>query len=109
MRVFDTGANRDLDDSKLDFDGFLSPLVVERFAQYMHKNRHTANGLRDSDNWQKGIPIDVYRKSGWRHWFECWQLGRAGVSGEVLEDALCALLFNVQGWLHELLKVRGAK
>ena len=61
MRNFDTGATRDVDTNKLDFEGFLSPVVLERYAEYMHKNRVQADGnLRDSDNWQKGIP----KKSG---------------------------------------------
>jgi len=106
-RVFDTGATRDLDDSKLDFEGFLSPLVLERFAEYMSKNRQMADGsLRDSDNWQKGIPLAVYMKSAWRHFFAWWKGHRAGSVGE---EELCALLFNVNGYLHETLsrKPRG--
>lgn len=106
MRKFDTGATRDLDESKLDFDGFLSPLAIERFAQYMDRHRDTAEGKRASDDWQKGMPTEVYRKSAWRHWFMCWRLGRDGVVGDALEDALCAMLFNIQGWLHEAVKAR---
>ena len=39
MRKFETGATRNLDDGKFDFDGFLSPLTLKRFAEYMHKHR----------------------------------------------------------------------
>lgn len=100
MRKFDTGATRDSDSEKLDFEGFLSPIVLERYAQYMHKHRKQADGsLRDSDNWQKGIPKDVYMKSMWRHFFAVWKSHR---SGSVSKDDLCALLFNVMGYLHEL-------
>lgn len=49
MRVFGK-ATRDLDEEKIDYEGFLSPIVLERYAQYMHKHRNTANGLRESDN-----------------------------------------------------------
>src|SRR5687768_4320669 len=35
MREFETGATRNLDNGKLDYEGFLSPLVMERFAEYM--------------------------------------------------------------------------
>lgn len=109
MRVFETGATRDLDAGKLDFDGFLSPLALERFAHYMHRHRQTANGLRDSDNWQKGIPLDAYRKSFVRHAFDAWKLGRSGeMVGDAIEELLCAVLFNVQGWLHEAIKARAA-
>ena len=52
MRTFDTGATRDTDSDKLDFDGFLSPLALEAFAEYMHRHRQVADGsLRASDNW----------------------------------------------------------
>lgn len=109
MRKFMTGATRDTDDGKLDYDGFLSPLAIERFAQYMDKHRHTPNGLRDSDNWQAGIPLEVYRKSFLRHALDAWKLGRAGgLIGEGIEESLCAVLFNLQGWLHEAIKARGA-
>ena len=105
MREFDTGATRDDDESKLDFEGFLSPLVIERYAEYMHKHRIQADGkLRDSDNWQKGIPLDAYMKSMWRHFFDVWKEHRGYESREGREEALCALLFNVQGYLFETLK-----
>ncbi len=107
MRTFNTGATRDSDETKPDYEGFLSPLVIVRFGVYMNKHRVQADGgLRDSDNWQKGIPTDAYMKSAWRHFLDVWLAHRLG-AGPGLEDALCALLFNVQGYLHELLK-RGA-
>lgn len=105
VRKFETGALRDTDEDKLDYEGFLCPFVLERFAEYMHQNRKTAVGLRDSDNWQKGIPLDAYMKSLWRHMHEVWKLHRVGpVDERQLEEALCAVLFNAQGYLHELLK-----
>jgi hypothetical protein len=112
VRTFDTGATRDTDTNKLDYEGFLSPTALKRFAEFMNKNRVQRDGqLRDSDNWQKGIPMEAYMKSGFRHFFEWWELHRmslnAPLSGEmeeVLEEALTALFFNVQGYLHEHLK-----
>lgn len=105
MRQFETGATRDVDDTKYDFEGFVSPAVLERFGEYMHKHRFQADGkVRASDNWQKGMPIDSYMKSGWRHFFDWWKEHRGIKSREGLEDALCALMFNVQGYLHETLK-----
>lgn len=109
VRTFDSGANRSSDDGKPDFEGFLSPLVLERYGEYMHKHRQLPDGnLRSSDNWQKGIPQDAYIKSGWRHFMDWWG-GHRGLKGlrEPLEDSLCALLFNVTGYLHEVLKQRG--
>lgn len=105
MREFTTGATRDSDENKLDYEGFYHPLVMERFAQYMHKHRIQADGkLRDSDNWQKGIPKDAYMKSGYRHFFDWWKEHRSVETQDGLEEALCALLFNVQGYLFEILK-----
>ena len=104
MRKFETGATRNTDEGKLDFEGFLSPAVLHRFAEYMHKNRVQADGnLRAADNWQKGIPKDAYMKSGMRHFFDWWENHR-GLPAADLEEALCALLFNVQGYLFEILK-----
>lgn len=100
MREFETGATRDDDTEKLDYEGFLSPRVLRRYAKYMHRNRLQADGkLRDSDNWQKGIPIDAYMKSMWRHFMEVWDTHRRQEGS--IEEPLCALLFNVMGYLHE--------
>jgi hypothetical protein len=116
VREFGTGATRDLDANKLDFEGFLSPLVLERYAEHMHKARRMPDGsMRESDNWQLGIPMGVYIKSLWRHFFAVWKLWRGlpvteVVKGETivkdLETELCALLFNASGMLHEHLKDR---
>lgn len=112
MRTFASGATRNTDTSKLDFEGFLSPLALEAFAEYMHSHRQQTDGVfRDSDNWQKGIPFDAYMKSMWRHFMDFWKLHR-GLPAISPEDghpidkteALCSILFNVQGYLHEHLK-----
>lgn len=106
MRTFDTGATRDSEDGKFDYEGFLSPAVLHRFAAYMHHHRVQADGsLRDSDNWQKGMPIPAYMKSMWRHFMDVWALHRGRPEFAVtddIEEALCALLFNAMGYLHEV-------
>lgn len=105
-REFDTGAYRNLDEEKLDFEGFFSPRVLERYARYMHQHRRRFDGtMRASDNWQLGIPLVAYMKSGWRHFFDWWK-GHRGEPAIDLEDSLCALIFNASGYLHELLKER---
>lgn len=112
MRKFDTGATREVDDTKLDFEGFLSPLVLHRYAQYMNKHRHQSDGsTRDSDNWQKGIPKKVYMKSGFRHFFDWWANHRKAKSAikEDVEESLCALIFNASGYLFELLSDKAKK
>jgi hypothetical protein len=114
MRDFDTGATRDTDDGKFDFDGFNSVLVDHAYAAYMHKNRHTKDGdYRESDNWQRGIPFEVYLKSALRHMFEMRAVHhgyhlptRDGEeAADYMPDILCAILFNVKGYLHEYLKL----
>ena len=105
MRVFDTGATRDDDTDKLDYEGFYSPIVLERYAQYLHKHRIQADGqLRDSDNWQKGIDKSAYMKSAFRHFVDVWKQHRGFEEQDTLDDSLCAVLFNIQGYLFELLK-----
>jgi len=105
FRTFDSGATRDLDNNKPDYEGFLSPLVIEAFGRYMHKNRLQKDGtMRDGDNWQKDIPQNAYMKSNWKHFMAWWMFHRKLDVDEEIVDALCALLFNVQGYLHEYLK-----
>jgi hypothetical protein len=104
MRTFGTGATRNTDVNKLDYEGFLSPTVLKRYAEYLHKHRVQADGnIRESDNWQKGIPKDVYMKSAFRHFMDVWSCHR-GVGNADLEESLCATLFNLMGYLHEVLK-----
>ena len=111
MRTFDTGATRDDADNKLDYEAFLSPAVLERYAQYMHENRKRGDGsLRDGDNWQKGIPIKELRKSLSRHYHQAWGTWRGNKvyddKGSLvdLQKALCGILFNTMAQLHTLLK-----
>jgi len=112
MRTFDTGATRDSTDGKYDYEGFFSPLVMQRFAAYMHKHRKQADGqLRDSDNWQKGIPREAYIKSKLRHAITTWLILRGHPQVDerdehtiTLQESLCAEMFNIQGLLFELLK-----
>lgn len=113
MRKFETGATRDSDADKFDYEGFFSPLVLERRAAYMHKHRKQADGnLRDSDNWQKGMPLNQYAKSESRHHQQFWKLHRGYPTVDEkgnpvdIEDAICAEMFNLEGYLHELLKKR---
>lgn len=111
-RVFTSGASRDSDEGKLDFDGFLCPNVLESFAEYMHENRKLKDGsLRNSDNWKKGIPKEQYVKSMWRHFHSVWKSQQKHPEATVGKPTreykikqLNALLFNVMGLLHEELK-----
>lgn len=107
IRKFETGATRDSEENKLDYEAFLSPLVLERYAEYMHRHRQQPDGsLRDGDNWQKGIPKDAYMKSMWRHFMDLWMFHRGHNGRESIEEALCAIIFNAMGYLHERLTKR---
>ena len=106
LRTFESGAIRDTDRGKLDYEGFLSPVVLRRFAEYMNDHRTLPDGtLRDSDNWQAGFPPDVLMKSGFRHFMDWWGCHRGDSGGEDpdIEEAICALLFNGMAYLHGLL------
>jgi hypothetical protein len=115
VRLFDTGATRSPDAGRYDPEGFLSPLSIERYCLYMAKNQVQSDGtLRSSDNWQKGMPIASYMKGMWRHFLHLWTRHRGYAvqdpkAAADAEEDLCALLFNVQGMLHEIVKARLAK
>ena len=111
VREFKTGATRSPLQDKLQYEGFFSPLVLRRRAQYMHKHRHQSDGnTRAADNWQKGMPLETYIDSGMRHFIDWWLHHRqyGAVAEEALEEALCALMFNAEGYLYELLKWKNA-
>jgi len=117
MREFETGATRNNADHKPDYEGFLSPLFVEAYAMYMHEHRFQADGkMRDSDNWQKGIPVETYIKSAWRHFVDLWFLLR-GHRRYCQDDkhelnvveVCCSLMFNIQGIAHETIKKKKEK
>ena len=114
MQQFSTGATRSKDDDKLDYEGFLSPFVLTRYAEYLNEHRIDADGnQRDSDNWQRGMPRHKYIKSAIRHLIDAWKWWRIlpespAVSPQIgrqkaFEDLLCAVLFNIMGLLHEIL------
>lgn len=109
MRAYETGATRDDDEGKLDFEAFFSHPVLVEYALYMHENRYQADGkMRAGDNWQKGMPKDDYMKSLFRHFMDAWGLHRGSpqVTTEEITEALCAVIFNSMGYLHEVLRER---
>ena len=107
-RKFKTGATRNNEDGKLDYEGFVNPLVLESYAKYMHKHRHQEDGsLRDSDNWQKLFGEEhksVCMKSAFRHFHAWWKAHRGFKTEEEIEDSINALIFNAQAYLLKVLK-----
>lgn len=111
IRAFDTGATRDTAQGKLAYDRFLSPRVIRRYCEYMESHRKQSDGgLRDPDNWKKGIPEPVYRGSLVRHVREIEEFTNPdnGLAPFVVEDqakleeTLCAVIFNAMGLLFEI-------
>ena len=112
MREFETGATRNAEVDP-DYHGFFSPLAMHAYGQYMHAHRVQADGtLRDSDNWQLGMPRDTYVRSLVRHTHDV-ELIHDGWDGlarrddrdpDPLKAHLSAIIFNAQGLLHELMK-----
>ena len=115
IRKFKTGATRDTNEGKYDYEGFLSPIVIEAYGKYMHKHRKQSDGtLRDSDNWQKHFGKNHYSvcmKSLWRHFLDLWFLHRGykrfdKKDGHEItkEEVLMAILFNDMAYADKLLK-----
>jgi len=103
FRTFDSGATRDLDDDKINPEAALSPLVIERYCEYMREMRLMADGSKRScDNWQKGIPKESFAESLWRHVLAFWK-GHRGWT-KLAESTLCAIIFNASGYLHRMLE-----
>lgn len=112
VRSFDTGATRSADQYRDDPEGFMSPIVEDRFNEFMSKHRKQSDGsFRDSDNWQKGLPLSTYAKGLKRHVLHFWLRHRGWkvrdpLAAPNIEEDLCAIIFNAQGYLFELLKKR---
>lgn len=110
-RKFESGATRNMTINKPDYEGFRNPEAERVWADYMHKHRFRPSGeVRDSDNWQRGIPIDEYMKSLLRHVEDLHRMHRGYTAinvetGEPFtkEDLCCAIRFNCMGMLKELI------
>ncbi len=110
MRDFKTGATRDTVEGKLNYIKALSPIVLQRYVEYLGKHRIQSDGqLRGWGNWKKGIDKQVYLEGLSRHEMATWLL-HDGFPAEdnhglvTLEDSICGIIFNAMGYLFELLK-----
>ena len=95
---FDTGAQRDTQDGKPNFYECLSPFAIWRYGLYMAK----ASAKYGEWNWSKGIPVESYMKSLERHLVKLKMDLLYGHEEEPGVDHAAAILFNIQGLLHEL-------
>ena len=108
IRQWDSGANRDNTENKLEYARFMCPKVIQRYAEYMHKHRKVADGsLREPDNW-KGLFGEEHTRvcmdSLSRHYMDLWLLHEGFEAREDVEEALCAIMFNSMAYLHKVLK-----
>lgn len=110
VRLFSTGATRSDDGDRPLYTGYFSPLVMQRYGSFMTRHRVQADGgLRDPDNWQRGMPLSSYLDGLFRHFVHLWLRHEAlpvqdPKAEPTIQDDLCAVLFNAQGMLHEILK-----
>lgn len=110
VRIFDTGATRSPQGDKLQYEGYLNPLVLKRYAEYMQKHQTQSDGTRRSaDNWQKNIDIESLCDSKVRHDMDSWLYfrGYSSETSEEIEDTLCACIFNTMAILKQVLEKRG--
>jgi hypothetical protein len=84
-RKFNTGAQRDQNDTK-PFIHCLKGYVRQRFGYHMNKGAKKYG----VNNFEKGIPTDVYLESVDRHL-------ASYMEGDRSEDHLSAIIFGVQG------------
>lgn len=114
LRTFPSGATRGSNKNKYDYEGFINPAVLRRYAEYMHAHRLQTDGtVRDSDNWQKGMPKDEYIKSLLRHTMDAWLLHRGEEVYDpetgrrvIMIEALCGIMFNAMGMMLNIIKGR---
>jgi hypothetical protein len=103
-RDLGTGAVRNSDEGKIDYDGVLHPLVLKGFGEYMMRHTKLEDGSsRDSDNWQKGLVASNMIKSANRHFVDVW-LHMRGCEGDATEsylNSLYACIFNLMGMVHQ--------
>lgn len=122
IRKFASGAWRDVDDNKLDYEACISPIVDHSYAAFIHSHRKQPDGtMRPDDNWQKGIDKSEYLKSLCRHVQDLRMLhdgyevlDEKDGHSITIEEACNGIRFNNQGYLFEELKDiktinRGAK
>lgn len=102
VREFETGATRDSNEGKIDYRAILSPQALEMFGRYMVKHTIASDGSkREQDNWKRGMPLECYIESFFRHTQELHRAIEAGNREEITE-ALGGCFFNLQGMMDWL-------
>lgn len=114
VREWKSGGKRDTVEGKLQYSKFFHPIVLRRFAKYMHKARKMRDGsYREGNNWQKGFGdtleehSDICMESLMRHFMDVWLFHEDTEDvGVDLDESLCGVIFNAMAWLLKLLESR---
>jgi len=111
IRKFKSGATRDTEENKIDFEGFFHPINIKRYGEYMTKHKKQSDGeSRESDNWQKlfgDTPeehCNVCIKSLWRHFEDLWLHHRkwGHEAREDINSAIQGIKFNINAYEYGL-------
>jgi hypothetical protein len=113
LRTFPGGATRDTADGKPVPWRYGSALADKRYGEYMlGKQVQTDGKTRAGDNWKNGFGLEVLADSLSRHVTDL-RLHLEGFADEAteqdIETVLCAIRFNTDGYLHELLVQKRAQ
>lgn len=110
MRKFSTGAIRDDDENKINYEKGLSPIVLQCYGEFMRRhNAQVDGGHRDEGNWKKGFTRQSYMESKWRHFMKTWLLHDEFLFDpgyDKILESLCAEMFNTMGMMHVILLER---
>ena len=104
IREFNTGANRNVSEGKIDPSAAQCPRCFQLYCEYIKKNRKLVNGVvRSDDNWQKGFPPKETIKSLRRHTLdtELHLHGDGQHAEETYDNALGGVIFNGFSLWHE--------
>jgi hypothetical protein len=97
VRQFESGAIRDLDNTKPDFIETISWTAFRKFGEYMTSKKQKYG----AGNFKKGIPVESYEQSLVRHLQKYLENKYEDGQQEREEDHLSAMVFNIFGILHE--------
>jgi|SRR5690606_29218138 len=112
LRMSESGAIRNSDVGKINYQGALSPLILEAYGKYIEKHSLLPDGTRrNNKNWQKlfGTPEEhrqVCIESAWRHFIDLLMEHDGYESRDGIDEALGGLMFNIQAYWFSILKER---
>ena len=109
LRMSESGAIRNSDIGKINYQGALSPLILEAYGKYIEKHSNLPDGTkRNNKNWQNlfGTPEEhrqVCIESAWRHFIDLLKEHDGYNSQDGIDEALGGLMFNIQAYWFSLL------